>query len=117
MDVPEHLTVGVDGAVLERAVSPVLENALRYAVSRVTVTARGGAVRRPLRIADDGPGSSLRCGGLVFEPGWRADPADGHDGAGLGLALARRLVRAAGGELRVEETRGGATFVLDLPPG
>lgn len=51
----------------------------------------------------------------MFEPGWRAQPSDGHDGAGLGLALARRLVEAAGGELRVEPAGSGATLVLDLP--
>ncbi|MEA2462144.1 MAG: hypothetical protein QOH90_2321 [Actinomycetota bacterium] len=53
----------------------------------------------------------------MFEPGWRADPVDGHDGAGLGLGLARRLVGGAGGELRLDETTGGAVFVLDLPAG
>jgi signal transduction histidine kinase len=117
VDVPEHLTVGVDGTLLERAVSPVLENALRYATSSVTITAEAAPSVLRLRIADDGPGVPPGADGLVFEPGWRADPADGHDGAGLGLALARRLAGAAGGELRVETATRGATFVLDLPPG
>jgi signal transduction histidine kinase len=117
VEVPEDLTVGVDGTLLERAVSPVLENALRYAAGRVTITAAPAPPGVRLRISDDGPGIPAGAGGLVFEPGWRADPVDGHDGAGLGLALARRLVTAAGGELRVEETAGGAVFVLDLPAG
>jgi signal transduction histidine kinase len=68
-----------------------------------------------LRVRDDGPGVADSDRERVFEPGWRSEPADGHDGAGLGLALARRLVHAAGGELRVEETRVGATFAFDLP--
>jgi signal transduction histidine kinase len=117
VDVPEDVTVGVDGSLLERAVSPVLENALRYAAGRVTITAEPAPTGVRLRISDDGPGVPADAQGLVFEPGWRGDPVDGHDGAGLGLALARRLVRAGGGELRIQETRGGAAFVLDLPLG
>jgi signal transduction histidine kinase len=117
VDVPGELAVGVDGTLLERAVSPVLENALRYAAGRVTITAEPAPSGVRLRISDDGPGVPAGARGLVFEPGWRGDPVDGHDGAGLGLALARRLVAAAGGELGVEETMGGAVFVLDLPPG
>ena len=117
VDVPEDVTVGVDGSLLERAVSPVLENALRYAAGRVTITAEPAPTGVRLRISDDGPGVPADAQGLVFEPGWRGDPVDGHDGAGLGLALARRLVRAGGGELRIQETTGGAAFVLDLPLG
>jgi signal transduction histidine kinase len=83
----------------------------------VTITAEPAPSGVRLRISDDGPGVPAGARGLVFEPGWRGDPVDGHDGAGLGLALARRLVAAAGGELGVEETMGGAVFVLDLPPG
>jgi signal transduction histidine kinase len=83
----------------------------------VTITAEPAPTGVRLRISDDGPGVPADAEGLVFEPGWRGDPVDGHDGAGLGLALARRLVRAGGGELRIQETRGGAAFVLDLPLG
>jgi signal transduction histidine kinase len=57
-------------------------------------------------------------GPAVFDPGRRADPADGHDGAGLGLALARRLARNAGGDMTLAETpgpTGGAHFVITLP--
>jgi signal transduction histidine kinase len=117
VEVPEQLTVGLDGALLERAVAPVLENAVRHAAGRVTITAETAPPGVRLRICDDGPGVPVDAHGLVFEPGWRGDPLDGHDGAGLGLPLARRLVAAAGGELRVEETAGGAVFVLDLPRG
>jgi signal transduction histidine kinase len=53
----------------------------------------------------------------IFEPGRRADPEDGHSGAGLGLPLARRLARAGGGELHVVPAAEGATFVVTLPPG
>ena len=104
----ERLTVGVEAVLLERAVSPVLDNAVRHAV----VAGDGVGASRPaprvlLRVADDGAGIAAEDAERVFEPGWRAQPSDGHDGAGLGLALARRLVQAAGGELRVEQARAG----------
>jgi signal transduction histidine kinase len=53
----------------------------------------------------------------VFEPGWRGDPTDGHDGAGLGLALANRLATAAGGVLELLPGGPGASFVVRLPAG
>jgi signal transduction histidine kinase len=117
LHIPERLTVGVDAVLLERAVSPVLDNAVRHAVARVAVSAERAVTGVLLRVRDDGPGVADSDRERVFEPGWRAEPADGHDGAGLGLALARRLVHAAGGELRLEETGAGATFALDLPAG
>jgi signal transduction histidine kinase len=113
--VPERLTVGVEAVLLERAVSPVLDNAVRHAVARVVVSAEPAGPRVLLRVRDDGSGVAAEDAERVFEPGWRAEPSDGHDGAGLGLALARRLVQAAGGELRVEQAGRGATFVMDLP--
>jgi signal transduction histidine kinase len=113
--VPAELAAGVDAAVLERLAAPVLDNAVRYAVRRVTVTgeSRPGCVR--LLIGDDGPGVPEEHRSRVFEPGWRADAHDGHDGAGLGLALARRLAVAAGGEVTVETGRRGACFAIELP--
>ncbi|MFR9799274.1 sensor histidine kinase [Streptomyces sp. MS06] len=116
----EHpeLEAGVAPALLERVVSPVLSNAARYARTSVTVSARRvpGAVR--IDVTDDGPGVPPAFLGELFQPGRRADPGDGHDGAGLGLPLARRLARSAGGE--VSHDRGyapGARFTISLPAG
>jgi signal transduction histidine kinase len=117
VDVPERLAVGVEALLLERAVSPVLDNAVRHAAARVVVSAEPAGSRVLLRVQDDGAGVGKDDAELVFEPGWRAEPSDGHDGAGVGLALARRLVHAAGGELRLERTTAGAVFAMDLPGG
>ncbi len=59
-----------------------------------------------------------RLGERVFERFTRLDPSRGRDGggSGLGLALARGLVEAHGGEIRVDEgSLGGARFVVRLP--
>jgi signal transduction histidine kinase len=109
--------VGVDAAVLERALAPVVDNALRYAVQEVRLEVSGSAGAVLVDVLNDGPGIPQECLQDVFEPGRRADPADGHHGAGLGLALARRLVIASGGAITVMPSERGAAFRLTLPTG
>jgi signal transduction histidine kinase len=117
VDVPPGLMAGVDAAVLERMTAPLLENAVRYAEGEVRVAAsRHGAVVR-LVVGDDGPGVPDEHRERVFEPGWRGNVDDGHDGAGLGLALSRRLAAAAGAQISVLPAAGGGCFVVDLPGG
>jgi len=107
---------GVDAEVLERVLAPLLENAQRYAVSRVEVTVGAAGPRVQLRVLDDGPGVPEGSQEEVFQPGRRLAPSDGHGGAGLGLALARRLAVAAGGDLRCTAGPGGS-FTVELPRG
>jgi signal transduction histidine kinase len=117
VDVPSHLVAGVDAPVLDRLLGPVLDNAARYADHRIILTGSGGSGEVMVTIADDGPGLPMNSAARVFEPGWRADPADGHDGAGLGLALAVRLATAARGSLTARADGPGATFDIRLPAG
>lgn len=112
------LEAGVAPALLERILSPLLANAARYARSRVTVSAVRvpGVVR--IDVADDGPGVPEAFVAELFQPGRRADSGDGHDGAGLGLPLARRLARAVGGEVSYAPGPApGARFTVSLPAG
>ncbi|MFL5995826.1 MAG: sensor histidine kinase [Streptomyces sp.] len=109
---------GVQAALLERIVSPLLTNAVRYAVSRVTVTVRQEADGVRIDIVDDGPGVPEPFTAQLFQPGRRADPGDGHGGAGLGLPLARRLARSAEGEVTYDPGQTpGARFTVRLPAG
>lgn len=117
LDVPAGLVAGVDAAVLDRLLGPVLDNAARYAERRVTVTGRAQGGDVVLTVSDDGPGLPPGSTVRIFEPGWRGDPADGHDGAGLGLALAARLATAARGSLAARPEGPGATFDVRLPAG
>ncbi|AEM85793.1 ATP-binding protein [Streptomyces violaceusniger] len=80
--------------------TPAGANAVRYARSTVTVMGRPRVRRRGDRHhRDDGPGVPEVSVGEFCQPGRRADPGDGHHGAGLGLPLACRLARSAGGEV------------------
>ncbi|MEV5986290.1 HAMP domain-containing sensor histidine kinase [Streptomyces sp. NPDC052051] len=109
--------VGVPPALLERVVSPLLSNAVRYARTRVVVSSRREQDHVRIAITDDGPGVPRQSAGKLFQPGHRADPEDGHSGAGLGLPLARRLARSAGGDVRFDADHApGARFVVTLPP-
>lgn len=115
----EKVTVDVDGQLLERILGPVVENAFRFARSSVSasITEEDAFVR--VAIADDGPGLEAGESEEIFEPGVRgsAGRAGTDEGAGLGLALSRRLARAAGGELSAVEGEGtaGALFVVSVP--
>ncbi|MFG2881312.1 sensor histidine kinase [Streptomyces sp. NPDC048297] len=114
----QPLAAGVRPELLERIVSPLLANAVRYARTTVTLTARRDADGIRLEVADDGPGVPESFAGLLFQPGKRAEPGDGHGGAGLGLPLARRLARSAGGEVSHDPGHApGACFVVHLPAG
>lgn len=113
-----ELSAGVAVGLLERIISPLLANAVRYADRAVTVTTRSvpGAVR--IDVEDDGPGVPEAFADQLFQPGRRADADDGHDGAGLGLPLARRLARTVGGEVSYDPGHTpGARFTVSLPAG
>jgi signal transduction histidine kinase len=114
---PVDLVVGVDEAVVERILAPLLDNARRHARSTVRVaTAREGSTVT-IDVADDGPGVAPEHASRLFEPGFRAFPHDDHEGAGLGLALSRRLARGADGDVRLVPGGEGATFRVSLPAG
>ncbi|OAH13075.1 sensor histidine kinase [Streptomyces jeddahensis] len=113
-----HLEAGVPPALLERIISPLLENAVRYARSRVTVLAGRQPDGVRIDVTDDGPGVPPSFAGQLFHPGRRTAPGDGHGGAGLGLPLARRLARSAGGEVNYDpQHTPGAGFAVSLPAG
>ena len=109
---------GVDGELLERLLQPLVDNACRYARSEVVIALRPQGDSVVYEIADDGPGVPDEERERIFEPAVRGSAGTAlRDGSGLGLALARRLARAAGGS--VEATApggpGGACFTVREP--
>jgi signal transduction histidine kinase len=109
-----------DPIALERALTNVVENAVRHARTRVEVVVRRADGDGPVvvEVADDGPGFAPEDLPHVFEPLFRGDRARNANGAGagLGLAIARRLARAHGAEISAENgLNGGARVILSLP--
>ena len=103
---------------LGRAVANLVDNAVRHARSRVTVTlAENGDGEAVLAVADDGPGIPAPDHDRVFERFTRLDDARtaGSGGAGLGLAIARDIAERHGGTLTLDSDATGARFVLRLP--
>jgi signal transduction histidine kinase len=70
-------------------------------------------------IDDDGPGVASAESDQIFEPGARGrlGLTNGSSGAGLGLALARRLARGVDGNVEVVADLGRGRFVVTLPAG
>lgn len=112
--VPEGLTVRADAAQLARALVNLGRNAVQAGADAVTVTAerRGDAVV-VVTVADDGPGLPPRARDNLFQPFAGSARAGG---IGLGLAIAREVLRAHGGDLRlIGSTAEGTRFALEIP--
>lgn len=100
--------VAVEQRLVEQALAPLLANAIRHARGRVEVLVEptaAGAVS--IVVADDGAGFPAGDVERLFAPG-----VSEAGGAGLGLPLARRLARAAGGDVTVAPGAGRVTLTL-----
>jgi two-component system sensor histidine kinase MprB len=101
---------------LERAVTNLLDNAVKWSPAQGTVTVR--LARGVLYVADQGPGISEEDLPHVFERFYRSDESRTMPGSGLGLSIVRAVVDRHGGMVRAGRAEeGGAAFWLWLPPG
>jgi len=107
---------------LQELLGNLLENAFKWARSRVLLTVKPGEVapnRRPgllITVDDDGPGIAPEKVALVLQRGVRGDErVQGH---GIGLAIVQDIIRGYRGTLDVgsSEELGGARFEVRLPP-
>ncbi|QJQ93847.1 MULTISPECIES: HAMP domain-containing sensor histidine kinase [Halomonadaceae] len=104
-DLPPTLYVHIDPQDLQELFGNLLENALRWASSRVVLRAgneRGGV---ELCIEDDGPGMSIEQRDAALARGVRLDQR--RSGSGLGLAIVTDLMDLYGGRLSLEASDGG----------
>jgi heavy metal sensor kinase len=117
---PPETPVRVRGSapLLFRVLFNLGENAIKYGGTGCTVTigvkAEGTAAVATVR--DTGAGIAAAEHERIFERFYRADPARERGGTGLGLPLARSIVRLHGGEITVESAPGrGTCFRVRLP--
>ena len=108
----------VDAMQIQRALSNLIENALRFSPTDEPVQVHVNATRKELifRVTDGGPGIPEVERERIFEPFHRLHGARDTGGAGLGLAIARGFAQANHGRAWVESREGqGTTFALALP--
>ncbi len=110
-----------DARMIRQVLINLAGNAAKFTVSGgVTISADVAAERRMLRftVADTGPGVPAAQREAIFEPFRQGDDSvtRPHGGLGLGLAVAREVVRGMGGEIGVENAPGGgAAFWFTAP--
>jgi signal transduction histidine kinase len=103
---------------IQRAVSNLLDNALKYTAQggTVTVSLEGDHDHVMFSVNDTGPGISERDLPHVFDRFFRGDRSRSQPGTGLGLNLTLAIARAHGGDITVTSIpRSGSTFTMTLP--
>jgi signal transduction histidine kinase len=115
--VASDLYAVVDPSALDRMLSNLVANALRYGEPPVTVTARRRDTHLRLAVEDRGEGVRHEFVPHLFDRFSRSAEARGRaDGSGLGLAIARAYARAHGGDIVYEAAMPhGARFEVVLP--
>jgi two-component system sensor histidine kinase BaeS len=100
---------------LAQVVANLVENALKFATSRISVavaTTGDGKDGVTISVDDDGPGIAAGDLAHVFEPFYQSSWAPARQvGSGLGLAIVAELAGAMGGSVRAESPAGGGTRV------
>jgi PAS domain S-box-containing protein len=120
VDVPKQpLAATADREKLRQVLANLVDNAVKFSPEGATVTVEarraGGAVE--VRVVDEGIGVPADERERIFSKFHRAEgSARGRAGTGLGLFIARGLVRAMGGRIWVDSAEGqGSSFAFELP--
>ncbi len=99
---------------LERAITNLLDNAVKFSPPGGTVTVR--LIGDRLRISDEGPGIAEADLPHVFDRFYRSDKARNTPGSGLGLSIVAQTIKAHGGWVKAGRSEsGGAEFTIRLP--
>jgi two-component system, LuxR family, sensor kinase FixL len=106
-----------DPARIEQVVANLVLNAAKFGKGLpIMVSVDATPAHGRLAVADRGIGIALEDQGRIFERFERAVAAGGVLGLGLGLFIARQIVLAHGGAIRLASAPGeGSTFTVDLP--
>ena len=120
LDIAPDLVLDCDPDDLERIISNLVENAIRYTAANGTVgihaTRQGTATT--LTIEDNGIGIAQQDHEKIYDRFWRADKARNHEDGnqGLGLAIVKALVERNQGNISVHSELGkGSVFTVSLP--
>ena len=112
LDIPDDLAAVVDPLVLERVISNLVANAVRYGAPPIRIVAQQRDRHLRVAVEDAGPGVPKDLEGRIFD---RFARGGGESGHGLGLAIARAYAQAHGGDLIYDARPSGARFELLIP--
>ena len=118
VDVPADLTVTGDAEALGHVLGNLLSNAVKYSPvgTRIDVQARRDGSDVIVSVADQGRGIAPDEQARVFDRYYQVEGNGSRQGAGIGLAIARRFTEVQGGRIWVESEPGnGSTFSFTLP--
>ncbi|KQV76107.1 hypothetical protein ASC61_14450 [Aeromicrobium sp. Root344] len=108
----EDVEVSVPTELAARALAPIVENAFTHARTSVQFLTVVHERSIEIMVSDDGPGIAADDSESIFRSGERGIDSDG---AGLGLALSRRVARTLGGDVHLTSPHNPTTFALTLP--
>ena len=114
---PQHMAISARPLALKRAFNNLIVNAVKYgdaARVRLSVSQKGGIL---VEIEDDGPGIPEAETERVFEPFRRLETSRNREtgGSGLGLSIARNIIRAHGGDIVLTNLPTGLRVAATLP--
>ena len=116
----DPLPVNGDPILIDLALGNLLANAVKFSSkpARVAVTVAPYSGRFEVAVRDEGAGIPKADKEHLFERYFRAGNALRTPGSGIGLHLARELIRRHGGDIKAESVEGqGSTFTITLPGG
>ncbi len=114
---PQHMPVSARPLALKRALSNLITNAMKYGdAARVTLHVPVKGMAR-IDVEDDGPGIPEAEMERVFEPFRRLETSRNREtgGSGLGMSIARNIVRAHGGDIVLSNQARGLRVTVTLP--
>ena len=113
-DPPSQYLLRGDARALRRLFSELLRNAFDHGARRVQIETSGDGRQVCLRFRDDGPGIDPSVLPRIFDPFFSTER---QQHSGTGLALARRIAQAHGGDVEAESSEHGAALRVKLPVG
>ena len=108
----------IDKKQFSRAVSNLVENAIKFTPKggTITLSVEASEIDFTVSVSDSGPGIMPEEQDDIFQKHYRSSMAMGTKGAGLGLAIVKAIAEAHGGKITFENNPGsGSTFKLTMP--
>lgn len=107
----DYLDIEADEKLIERAITNILSNAVRYAKKEITISSRKLTNQVEICLSNDGNPISAKDQARLFERFYKGE--GGH--FGIGLAITKEIIDRHHGKIQVDSTKDRTTFVIMLP--